>query len=507
MSSAKRIKPSSSEPVAEHRVKISSRFLDQMKQMAPRGESNALNKNIYAPYEPPTGVLPKNTTGYKIAMDAGFDCNLDWGIGAQLNGVYDQGYAFPGFQILSQWSQIVEFRKPCEVFAREMTRKWIQFHATGEQDKKDRIKQLEEEFGRLKVQSVFRKAIEQDCLYGRSHIYIDMGDKDYDELRTPLLESKAKIGNKVIQHLTVIEPLWVYPSRYNSNNPLDPTFYKPVTWFVMANEVHSSRLSTIVTRELPDILKPAYAFSGLSLQQIMKPYIDNWLRTRQNVSDLINAFTVWTLSTDMSTMTMADGASDFYRRLELFNIARDNHGINAIDKETEAFSNVSAPLGGLDKLQAQSQEHMSAASGQPLIYSTGITPAGLNASSDSEIEVFQDTLAANQAILTPHVTKIMNIVMLTLWGEIDKDINFKWESMKVVSEHEKGEIRKMQAETDIAYCDAGILAPDEIRAQIADEEDSPYSGLDLDRVIEKPEDPSQDPEMSDFSESIGSSND
>ncbi len=459
--------------------------------------------DVFKVYEPPRNVLPKGKTGNAIAMDAGFDCAGFESYG-NFNTLCSQGYAFPGFQELALWSQIVEYRKPSEVYAREMTRKWIKFVAIGEKDKADRIKEIENEFKRLNVQAKFREAIEHDGLFGRAHIFLDMGittdTQGSQELRTELIESPAKIGKNSLKRLTVIEPTWVYPNLYNANNPIDPTFYKPTSWFAMGTEIHSSRLCTIVTRELPDILKPAYAFAGMSLSQLMKPYIDNWLRTRQSVSDLVHAFTVWTLKTDMNGILNDGGGQSFYNRLSLFNLARDNHGINAIDKDTEDFNNVSASLAGLDKLQAQAQEQMSSASSLPLVYATGITPSGLNASSEGEIEVFQDTLSATQELLTPAVSKILNVVMLSLFGEIDEDIQFVWEPLKVVTERERAEIRKFDSEVDIAHIDAGVLTPEEVRQRLAQEEDSLYPGLDLDLKITPPEHPSDDPEMRDFNE-------
>ncbi|WP_198327721.1 hypothetical protein [Mesorhizobium sp. WSM1497] len=38
-------------------------------------------------------------------------------------------------------------------------------------------------------------------------------------------------------------------------------------------------------------MKPTYSFGGLSLSQMVKPYVDNWLETRQSVNDIISATT------------------------------------------------------------------------------------------------------------------------------------------------------------------------------------------------------------------------
>lgn len=443
--------------------------------------------NFLKPYVPMAGVLPP---GKKLAMDSQIGANQSFGLLENVNSAFGQGYAFPGFTVLAEWAQVTEFRKPAETYAREMTRKWIKFQATGEENKSDKIKKLEAEFKRLNVQSKVREAIEQDGFFGRSQIFIDVGEPnsklDPDELKTELSETPAKVGLNMLKRLVVVEPIWSYPNQYNANDPLDPTFYKPVSWFVMGREIHSSRLQTIITREVPDILKPAYAFSGLSLLQMMKPYVDNWLRTRQSVSDLIHAFTVWTLATDMSQILNEGGAEDLYRRMEIFNLGRDNHGVNAINKETEEFDNVSAPIAGLDKLQAQAQEQMCAPAGVPLVYMTGITPAGLNASSDGEIRVFKDNCASNQEIYTPVISKILNIAQLSLFGEIDPEIGFMWEPLYTMSEVEISTVRKTEAETDQIHIDSGVLFPEEVRTRIAGEEASPYAALDLDRPLPEP---------------------
>lgn len=455
---------------------------------------------LFKPYEPIKGVLPSGKNGAKMAMDSGFDQGAASSLGLldNIDTAFGQGYAFPGFTVLANWTQISEFRKPAEIYAREMTRKWIKLCATGDEDKSEKIAKIEAEFKRLNVQARFREAIEQDGFFGRSQIFIDTGTdpNDKDELKTELVESKEKVGIGAIKRLVVIEPIWTYPNRYNANDPTDPTFYKPTSWFVMGKEIHSSRMLTIITRDIPDILKPAYAFAGLSLAQMIKPYVDNWLRARQSVSDLLHAFTVWTLKTNMANIMNAGGAEDFFRRLSIFNLGRDNHGVNAIDKDSEEFDNISAPLGSLDKLQAQAQEQMCAPTGLPLVYLTGITPSGLNASNDSEIRIFQDSVSANQEIYTPHVSKILNLVQLSIDGEIDPDIGFIWEPLYTMSDAELATSRKAEADTDAVYVELGALSPDEVRQKIANEEDSPYAGLDLSEPLPEPEpDPAADPEM------------
>ena len=490
-------------PAADlHKLQVSIEAVLAMRAKTKVGAEQYAGQ-LFRPYEPPKGVLPAGSTGNTIAMDAGFDFQ-DPNNAALINSiagstdVFSQGYAFPGFSVLSNWMQISEFRKPAEIYAREMTSKWIKFKAVGDEDKTEKISLIEKEFKRLNVQAIIRKAMQHDDAFGRAQIFFDLGNnQDKPEMATELFIDPKKIKKGSLKRLTLIEPIWSYPNRYNANDPLDENFYKPWSWYVMGREIHSTRMCTIVSREVPDILKPAYAFAGLSLSQMMKPYVDNWLRTRQSVSDLVHSFTVWVIKTDMSSILSNGGAEDFFRRLQVFNLARDNHGVNAINKDSEEFANVSAPIAGLHELQSQAQEQMSAPTSIPIVYLTGITPSGLNASNDSEIKIFKDGAASRQELYTPHLEKISRIVQLSIFGEVDEDITFVWEPLYTLSDSERAAMRKSNADERNIYYDMGAIDGEEVRKVLAEEEDSPFAGLDLTKEIEPPgQEAEADPEMS-----------
>ena len=57
-----------------------------------------------------------------------------------------------------------------------------------------------------------------------------------------------------------------------------------------------------------------------------------------------------------------------------------------------------------------------------------------------------------------------------------------------MSEKEKADIRKIDADTDAVYITSGVLAGNEVRQKVADDPDSPYHSLDLSDDIEIEED-------------------
>lgn len=438
-----------------------------------------------APIHPP-GVGP--STGAAMAFDEDITSAQTWANAAALNGVWTEGVTFLGYAYLSELAQRPEYRMMSETIASEMTRKWITFTSSDDEDdsKAERIKELEAEFKRLNVRDMFCRATEQDGFFGRGHIYIDTGDTDSpDELKTSIGDgwdtlSKVKLKRKPIKSLRTVEAVWCYPTSYNSNDPLKDDWYRPNEWYVQAKIVHSSRLITLIGREVPDLLKPTYSFGGLSLSQMAKPYVDNWLRTRQSVSDIISAFTVFVLASNLQETVQGDGQL-LFRRAELFNSLRDNRGLMIIDKESELFQNVSASLAGLHELQAQSQEHMSSISHIPTVKLLGIQPAGLNADSEGVMRSFYDYVHSFQEHLYRNpLRRLMGLVMVSLWGETDDTIDFKFETLWALDEKGEAEVEKLKAETDQILVDVGALSPEEVRKRVASDPNSDHSSLDVD---------------------------
>jgi len=125
---------------------------------------------------------------------------------------------------------------------------------------------------------------------------------------------------------------------YNALDPAASDFYRPTKWFMLGQLVDSTRLLTVVTRPLPDLLKPAFNFSGMSLSQLAEPYINNWLRTRQSIADLVNNFSIISLSTSMDQVLQGnDDGTNLFKRAELFTLTRQNKGVFLLDKDREVL--------------------------------------------------------------------------------------------------------------------------------------------------------------------------
>lgn len=455
-----------------------------LRRLAERAKTRATpsaRKSYAFPIKPPNlapGVVPSGQLAPVMALDTN---------PYQYASSTAAGAGFPGFQYLANLDTRAEFRAMSSALSTQLTREWIEF--TGQQDDGDataeKIKAIEAEFKRLNVREVIQAAAAHDCKYGRGQIFINIKNADRS---TPLILDPRTIPVGSLDGLSTVEAFWTTPSNYDTLDPASPSFYKPSAWFMLGREVHATRLMTVITNELPDILKPAFNFAGASLYQLAEPYVDNWLRTRQSVSDIINTFSITALGTAMESLLQeGDEGGDVITRAELFVANRSNQGLMLFDNERESLTQLNVPLSGLHELQAQSQEHMCSVSHIPAMILTGISPTGLNASSEGEIRAFYDWIAAQQEAHWRWVIEvILKVVQLSLFGEIDETIGFKFVPLYQLTPKEEADVRNVDAQTAVAYIDRGVISPDEERARLARDANSGYHGLDLTVEIDDP---------------------
>ncbi|ECF2500799.1 DUF1073 domain-containing protein, partial [Salmonella enterica subsp. enterica serovar Virchow] len=337
-------------------------------------------------YEPLPGVIPEDKKESALAMDSTpYDVLNSMSIGNEYSG-------FRGYPVLATMSQQVEYANMHTVMADEMTRNWIEVKSTEEGDSD--IDLMEAALQKYDVKRLIHEAVRQDSMFGVAHIYIDVGvNQDSDELEKPLFLDPRKIGKGSLKGFRVVDPTWIYPAMYNTRWPLADDFYKPQAWFVMGQTVNESRFIDIISRPVPDILKPSYNFGGLSLTQLMEDYVVDWRDAKKNVIKILRTLRMRALQTDMDARLQEPGQFD--KRIKLFTQYQDNFGIWAIDKE-EGLLHQQTSLSELSNLLSNYQDQMCIPARITNLKLLGNAPAGLNASGDSELETWHETISGMQ---------------------------------------------------------------------------------------------------------------
>lgn len=429
-------------------------------------------------YQPLPGVIPKDKEKATFAMDATpYEAiNLMYA-GAEYSG-------FRGYPALAAMSQQVEYSNMHNVFADEMTRNWIEVKSRKEGDHDPAIDEMERVLEKYDVKRLMHEAVRQDSMFGVAHIYIDTGAKG-DELSKPLFLDSRKIPKGSLKGLRVVDPNWVYPALYNTRWPLQEGFYKPQSWFVMGDVVHESRFMDIVSRPVPDILKPSYNFGGLSLTQLMEDYVNDWRDAKKNVIKLLRTLRMRGLKTDMDARLQNPGQFD--KRIKLHSMVESNFGMWVIDKEEELF-HFQTSLGELSNLLSNYQDQLCMPARITNLKLLGNAPAGLNASGDSELATWHETVSGYQdGEMRKPLENIFKIIQLSEFGAINDDLYFEFKPLDEISEKERAEINEIKMRTALLPADSQVVSTEEARDAVKAVEGAGYEGLDGDYEPEENE--------------------
>lgn len=452
-------------------------------------------KTYNYPIQPPQlapRVVPRGTTAV-VAMDSGA-----YGAAYEFANMFGGEFVgFPGYPYLANLSTRAEYRMFAQSISIAITREWIVLNSTetAGSSTKQKIVELTQMLTDVGLKECIALMAEHESYFGVGQMALNLGGQD---IALPLILSPKTIEKKTLKdgtsfeknfRISTVEPIWTTPKAYNAINPMAPDFYKPTSYYMLGKEIHATRLVRVITRPVSDMLKPAFNFGGMSMSQLAEAYVDNYLRTRQSVSDLINNFSIVNLATAMDQVLQAGGndadAEDLFKRAELFTLTRSNRGLFITDKDREELSMQNAPLGSLDTLQAQAQEGMCSVSHTPSVELLGVAPTGFGNIAEGELRSRNDWVAAIQeANYRKPIVTVLNILQLIRYGVIDPDIVVTFQPLYQMTPKELADIRKADAETDAAYIDRSVIDSQEAREKIARNPESGYQGIDITKVID-----------------------
>lgn len=470
---------------------------EEREEAAIRGLSAKAVKDMMKPYKPPSGVRGKGAKRGMVGDAAPGDMygmGMAMGIvgnNATLAQMASEGIGFPGYPYLSALALRGEYQNIVGIRTREFFRRWGRFQSrSGDPDAiKDKVKQIEEEMHRLKVRDVQRREFENDEWFGNGlTVVLWEGDATNNEELESVLPDAASLKGRKIERFQNVEPVWCTPDTYEAWNPLLEDFYVPEWWWVMGKRVHISRIMQTIQRPMHDLFKQAFNFGGLPITLMAKPYVDNWLRTRQNVADIINTLRVFVVKEDltlsasgMKTAAAPNGNGKTLRQaLRHWQRTMDNFGIMALSKDG-GLEVAGTSLSDLHDLQAQSLEQIPCIINVPVIKYTTNQPSGLNATSDGAIRTFYDTgRSIRENDIGPSLQRKIDLIQMTLFGEVDPDIEWVWDDLYEETPADKLEMEAKKAGIRASDVQNTIITPEEAREQLAGDDDSIYAESNVD---------------------------
>jgi phage-related protein (TIGR01555 family) len=171
---------------------------------------------------------------------------------------------------------------------------------------------------------------------------------------------------------------------------------------------------------------------------------------------------------DLFKMMVGKAEATLKQRLELLNMGMSVSKAVMVDADGESFERTEVgALSGLPPTLDKFMLLLSAVTRIPVTVLMGQSPAGLNATGDSDIRWFYDRIATDQTrYLRPRINQLLRIILRSQQGPAGGVEPENWQvrfpSLYQLTPAEEADLRLKQSQVDAAYINAGVLTPDEV---------------------------------------------
>jgi hypothetical protein len=356
-------------------------------------------------------------------------------------------------------------KKAIEVIPEEMFRQGWDI----KMDDKEMAEALMARCEELAVTAALQRAKQFERAYGGAAIVSTINDGASD-LSEPLNERNIM----QITGLKVYEPRELHPLRFYED-PRSEKYNEPMTWQlvpisgrrVQLGEIHESRMIIFPgIRVSNDDAQGTRAHWGDSVLTAMEEVLQKFGITWSAVGALIADFAqaVFKIK-NLAGIFASDNDQAFYKRLQAMDLSRSVLRSIVIDAE-EDYERKATPMSGLPEILELFMTRMASASDLPGTRLFGMSPAGLNATGESDRAFLEDRVVAQYPQLQPLHERLVKLIMLSkdgpLRGREPRLWSIEYRPLRQMDEKTRAEARYIQAQTDVLYIQNGVLSPEEV---------------------------------------------
>lgn len=336
--------------------------------------------------------------------------------------------------------------------ANDMTRNW--FKVSGDED--DVILQ---KFETLGAQAAYKQAIIWGDLYGGSVIL--MGVDDGRRPEEPVNEKAIRN----VMYLQVFDRTMVQVKLDTiSADPLDPLYGQPQQYYIQPVTggtqftAHASRLIRFDGALLP----PQALYSNQGWHDSIIQAIYEQMRQIGGVFDsaefIVNDFVQTIIKiANLQDMLLPGNGELLKARLQMLDMTKSIANTTVIG-EGEEFAKHASSVAGLPDLLDRFMMAVSAVRGIPVTLLFGRSPAGQNATGESDVRFWYDSVGSEQRVeLRPRLETLIRYCFAAVGNEPETwsvEFNPLWQQ----TEKERSDVYKLNAEGDDIYIVNGAVS-------------------------------------------------
>ncbi len=301
-------------------------------------------------------------------------------------------------------------------------------------------------------------------LYGGCLVILGLNDGQ--EVTQPLNED----GIRTLDYIHVIDRRYALALTYYQD-PLHPKFGMPETYQVgdpmFGNwaTVHESRCLRFEGVRVDARRRRSNAGWGNSVLQ--RPY--------ESVRDFSTAFqAVGFMLADASQGVfkmkgLIDAISSNQKelvqaRMQLVDMSRGVARSVLLDAESgEDFTKIATQFGGVSDLLDRYMLRLASAADMPVTVLMGRSPAGQNATGESDFRAFYATVESDQTnLLQPQLMRVYKLMAASMGMKDLEGLDFHFNPLWSPTDKEQADLEKVVAEKDAIYIGQGVLHPSEV---------------------------------------------
>ncbi|MBN9074309.1 MAG: DUF1073 domain-containing protein [Rhizobiales bacterium] len=162
----------------------------------------------------------------------------------------------------------------------------------------------------------------------------------------------------------------------------------------------------------------------------------------------------------MSSLSDPEYERRILQRYTLANIGKGVNGTLMLDKDEE-YESKSASFTNLPDVIDRFLQIVAGAADIPLTRLLGTSPGGLNSTGESDLRNYYDRISAMQQIeMTPAMFRMDEAIIRSALGSRPPEVHFIWSSLWQISDKERADIGKTNADTIKSLNDTGLFPPE-----------------------------------------------
>jgi phage-related protein (TIGR01555 family) len=366
-------------------------------------------------------------------------------------------------------------RKIVDIPAYDSTREWRSWEA----ETKD-ITDLEDAEKNLSLQLKLMHTMRKARLYGGAALImgVDQGKPEEPLELDKLGKDCLKFVHSVSRYeITAGEIEWDITSPYYGQ----PKSYSRVSPTAGSVTLHPSRVIRFVGQELPD---PSQANNGWgdSVLSIVQDAIIQLGTVSGSLAQLVQESKVDIVSIPelSERIRSAEYEGRLKTRFAMASTMKSVFSLLLIDKE-ESWQRLQANLAGMPEVMQAYMLMCCGAADIPATRFLGQSPAGMNATGDSDTRNYYDARSTDQKVfVTPTLKPLDDVLQISVFGQIVDGLTYHWNPLWQMSDAERAAIAVQKATVMTADVNAGLIDPMVLQKGRENQliEDQLYPGLE-----------------------------